>query len=83
MGKLSTRINISGAWILPSRYSTSMTCVLFHKSCRYITKDELEQALKEKGLYDAKEIKDIISDADTDNVSNSNYRLSMHYRYAI
>ncbi|KAI4998113.1 hypothetical protein ZWY2020_053455 [Hordeum vulgare] len=27
----------------------------------YITRDELEQALKEKGMYDAKEIKEIIS----------------------
>lgn len=36
---------------------------------RYITMEELEQALKEKGLYDEKEIKDIISEADVDNVS--------------
>jgi calcium-dependent protein kinase len=48
-----------------------MTYVLFHKYCRYITKDELEQALKEKGLYDAKDIKEVISDADTDNVRNN------------
>lgn len=36
---------------------------------RYITKEELEQALKAQGLYDGREIKDIISDADADNVS--------------
>jgi hypothetical protein len=52
-----------------------MTYVLFHKYCRYITKDELEQALKEKGLYDAKDIKEVISDADTDNVRNRNHTL--------
>uniref|UniRef100_A0ACD6A1B2 Uncharacterized protein n=1 Tax=Avena sativa TaxID=4498 RepID=A0ACD6A1B2_AVESA len=39
----------------------------------YITKDELEQALKEKGLYDAKEIKDIICEADTDNDGRIDY----------
>ncbi|KAL5676974.1 hypothetical protein ACJX0J_013105, partial [Zea mays] len=33
----------------------------------YITKEELEHALKEQGLYDADKIKDIISDADSDN----------------
>lgn len=34
-------------------------------------------------MYDAKEIKDIISEADTDNVRNSKYKLSIHYTYAI
>ncbi|EAY79844.1 hypothetical protein OsI_35004 [Oryza sativa Indica Group] len=34
----------------------------------YITKEELEQALKEQGLYDANEIKDVITDADSNNV---------------
>jgi hypothetical protein len=34
----------------------------------YITKEELEQALKEQGLYNAEELKDVISDADSDNV---------------
>jgi hypothetical protein len=82
VGKLSTTINRSDPWILQFRKST-MSYVLFHKCCSYITKDELEQALKEKGLYDAKEIKDIISEADTDNVRNNNHRLSTHYRYAI
>lgn len=36
----------------------------------YITKEELEQALKEKGMCDGEEIKDIISEADADNVRN-------------
>nr|XP_018682256.1 PREDICTED: calcium-dependent protein kinase 2-like isoform X3 [Musa acuminata subsp. malaccensis] len=39
----------------------------------YITKEELEQALKEKGLYDGKEIKDIIAEADVDNDGRINY----------
>uniref|UniRef100_A0A453HQR6 non-specific serine/threonine protein kinase n=1 Tax=Aegilops tauschii subsp. strangulata TaxID=200361 RepID=A0A453HQR6_AEGTS len=39
----------------------------------YITRDELEQALKEKGMYDAKEIKEIISEADTDNDGRIDY----------
>ncbi|RRT83703.1 hypothetical protein B296_00016925 [Ensete ventricosum] len=33
----------------------------------YITREELEQALKEKGMYDGQEIKDIIAEADADN----------------
>jgi hypothetical protein len=41
---------------------------LISLSHRYITKEELEQALKEQGLYDAEELKDVISDADSDNV---------------
>ncbi|XP_072954861.1 calcium-dependent protein kinase 2 isoform X2 [Typha angustifolia] len=39
----------------------------------YITKEELEQALKEKGMYDGREIKDIISEADADNDGRINY----------
>nr|CAD1843510.1 unnamed protein product [Ananas comosus var. bracteatus] len=39
----------------------------------YITKEELEQALKEKGLYDGQEIKEIISEADADNDGRINY----------
>ncbi|CAL9057770.1 calcium-dependent protein kinase 2-like [Musa acuminata AAA Group] len=39
----------------------------------YITREELEQALKEKGLYDEKEIKNIISEADVDNDGRINY----------
>ncbi|KAI5021604.1 hypothetical protein ZWY2020_058334 [Hordeum vulgare] len=31
----------------------------------YITRDEIKKAMKEKGMYDAKEIKEIISEADT------------------
>jgi len=37
--------------------------------CSFITREELEQALKEKGLYNVEEIKDVIADADADNVS--------------
>jgi hypothetical protein len=37
---------------------------------RYITKEELEHALKEQGLYDADKIKEVIADADSDNVRN-------------
>uniref|UniRef100_A0A0E0MC66 non-specific serine/threonine protein kinase n=1 Tax=Oryza punctata TaxID=4537 RepID=A0A0E0MC66_ORYPU len=39
----------------------------------YITKEELEQALKEQGLYDAKEIKDVITDADSNNDGRIDY----------
>jgi len=44
---------------------------LFHFVAPYsfITREELEQALKEKGLYNNEEIKDVIADADADNVS--------------
>ncbi|KAG0479146.1 hypothetical protein HPP92_013865 [Vanilla planifolia] len=39
----------------------------------YITKEELEQALKEKGFYETKDIKEIISEADADNDGRINY----------
>ncbi|EEC67625.1 hypothetical protein OsI_35012 [Oryza sativa Indica Group] len=39
----------------------------------YITKEELEQALKEQGLYDANEIKDVITDADSNNDGRIDY----------
>lgn len=35
----------------------------------YITREELEQALKEKGMYNEAEIKGVIDEADVDNVS--------------
>ena len=38
---------------------------------RFITRDELENAMKENGLGDEATIKDIISEVDTDNVSSS------------
>ena len=41
----------------------------------YITREELEQALKEQGLYDADKIKEVISDADSDNVRNKYYEI--------
>lgn len=44
-------------------------------SHRYITREELEQALKEQGLYDADKIKEVISDADSDNVRNKYYEI--------
>jgi hypothetical protein len=37
---------------------------------RCISKEELEQALKEKGLLDGRDIKEIISEVDADNVSH-------------
>ncbi|KAJ1274051.1 hypothetical protein BS78_05G033400 [Paspalum vaginatum] len=39
----------------------------------YITREELEQALKEQGLYDAEKIKEVISDADSDNDGRIDY----------
>ncbi|XP_020260693.1 calcium-dependent protein kinase 14-like [Asparagus officinalis] len=40
----------------------------------FITIEDLEQALKEKGLYDGGNIKDIILDADSDNLHNKSWR---------
>lgn len=37
---------------------------------RYITTEELEQALHEFGMHDGRDIKEIISEVDADNVSN-------------
>nr|CAB3488999.1 unnamed protein product [Digitaria exilis] len=39
----------------------------------YITREELEQALKEQGCYDAEKIKEVISDADSDNDGRIDY----------
>jgi calcium-dependent protein kinase len=36
---------------------------------RYITTEELEQALREFGMRDGRDIKEIISEVDADNVS--------------
>lgn len=38
---------------------------------RYITIEELEQALREFGMNDGRDIKEIISEVDADNVSNT------------
>jgi hypothetical protein len=43
---------------------------------RYITVDELEEALKKYDMGDEATIKDIIAEVDTDHVSNS--RKSLH-----
>jgi len=37
---------------------------------RFITRDELENAMKEYGMGDEATIKEIITEVDTDNVSN-------------
>lgn len=39
---------------------------------RFISKEELEQALKDFGMHDGRDIKDIISEVDADNVSFNN-----------
>jgi len=51
-------------------------CRVFGRSCchpclprRYITMEELEQALREKGLLDGRDIKDIVAEVDADNVT--------------
>lgn len=36
---------------------------------RYITTEELEQALREYGMHDGRDIREIISEVDADNVS--------------
>jgi hypothetical protein len=45
--------------------------VSYHGRC--ISKEELEQALKEKGLLDGRDIKEIISEVDADNVIRSQH----------
>lgn len=37
-------------------------------AARYITMEELEQALREKGLLDGRDIKEIVAEVDADNV---------------
>ena len=37
--------------------------------CRYITTEELEQALRDFGMHDGRDLKEIISEVDADNVS--------------
>jgi hypothetical protein len=65
VGKLNAETNTAET---PDYRTTDI--IVLHLSCRYITKEELEQALKEQGLYDAEKIKEVISDADSDNVRN-------------
>lgn len=43
-------------------------------SCRFITVEELEQALQEQKLYDPSEFKEVISEAESDNVSMEHHR---------
>lgn len=43
--------------------------VFFIPYYRFITRDELEKAMKEYGMGDEATIRDIISEVDTDNVS--------------
>ena len=38
---------------------------------RFITIEELEQVLREYGMHDGRDIKEIISEIDTDNVSQN------------
>lgn len=53
-------------------------CPTFMFFFSFITKEELEQALKEQGLYDGNETRDIISEADADNVSRSSPCTNLH-----
>lgn len=39
-------------------------------ACSYISKEELEQALREKGLLDGRDMNEIVSEVDADNVIN-------------
>lgn len=43
----------------------------------FITRDELETAMKEYGMGDEATIKDIISEVDTDNVSSLCHRIGI------
>lgn len=46
-------------------YVTMPICLLI----RYITTEELEQALREYGMHDGRDIQEIIAEVDADNVS--------------
>lgn len=52
--------------------------MIFFFDIRYITMEELEQALREFGMNDAKDIKEIISEVDSDNVSQKEHLNIMH-----
>lgn len=47
----------------------------FGYRCRFITRDELETAMKDYGMGDEATIREIISEVDTDNVSSSNFKM--------
>lgn len=53
--------------LFSGRIDQQWTCICL--LCSHITREELEQALIEKGMYDETEIKGIIDDVDVDNVS--------------
>jgi hypothetical protein len=46
------------------------SCHIYTYIFRYITTEELEQALREYGMHDGRDIKEIISEVDGDNVSS-------------
>ena len=54
-------------------YCYKLKSFFFFTICviRYITIEELQQALREFGMNDGRDIKEIISEVDADNVSNS------------
>jgi calcium-dependent protein kinase len=45
----------------------------------YITMEELEQALREKGLLDGRDIKEIVAEVDADNVSRRRSTSAAHH----
>lgn len=51
--------------------SNTNMCQPFHVCvlARFITRDELESAMKEYGMGDEESIREVISEVDTDNVS--------------
>ena len=60
----------------------------FETYCRYITRDELEAAMKEYGMGDDDTIKEIISEVDTDNVSpvlpfEAHFLCSMMHQFSL
>lgn len=59
-------------------YVTMPICLLI----RYITTEELEQALREYGMHDGRDILEIIAEVDADNVSckstNTNQNCSLN-----
>jgi Ca2+-binding EF-hand superfamily protein len=60
-----------GLWDMSVSINDLLANVVFIPYYRFITRDELEKAMKEYGMGDEATIREIISEVDTDNVSQS------------
>jgi len=62
--------DIAGVFVLKTPF-------FFNCCFRYITVEELEQALREYGMHDGRDINEIINEVDTDHVSDAITRLQL------